>query len=102
MKKTLASLMTTLLFITHSVYATCSTPTAPDAPSAKPKLPSCMLNYKSTDTHDCSSSEVENYIDLINDYMKKLNAYAADAITYANSVQQFAKCSAEEAKEGLK
>ena len=61
-----------------------------------------MSSYKSTGTHDCSSSEAESYIDKINKYMKNLSAYAADAITYANNVQAYAKCSAEEAKEGLK
>ena len=77
-------------------------PTAPDAPSEKPSLPICMSGYKSTGTHNCSNTEADNYIDQINKYMKILSAYAADAIVYANGVQEYAKCSAEEAKEGLK
>jgi exo-beta-1,3-glucanase (GH17 family) len=103
MKNTIATVGITILFslsVNHA--AACETPNAPDAPSAKPSLPICMSSYKSTGKHDCSSTEAENYIDAINKYMKKLNTYAADAITYANAVQQFAKCSAEEAKEGLK
>ncbi|MES2580384.1 MAG: hypothetical protein V4552_07530 [Pseudomonadota bacterium] len=104
MKKTISTVCTAVLFslsVNHA-YAACETPNAPDAPSAKPSLPICMSSYKSTGKHDCSSTEAENYIDTINKYMKKLNTYAADAITYANAAQQFAKCSAEEAKEGLK
>lgn len=67
-----------------------------------PHYQSCMSGYKSAGTHSCSSSEANDYIDQINKYMKKLSTYAADAITYANGVQTYTKCSAEEAKEGLK
>lgn len=103
MKKTITTLFTVLIsFSFHHVYAACETPNAPTAPRAKPSLPICMSGYKSTGTHNCSSAEADNYIDKINYYMKTLSTYAADAITYANAVQQFAKCSAEEAKEGLK
>lgn len=104
MKKNICFIFTATLFSLniHSANAACSVPTAPDVPNAKPSLPICMSGYKSTGKHDCSSTEAENYIDEINKYMKKLSAYAADAITYANGVQSYAKCSAEEAKEGLK
>lgn len=104
MKRIVCIACTALLFslsVNHA-YATCEIPTAPDAPNIKPSLPICMSNYKSTGKHSCSSTEADNYIDKINDYMKALSTYAADAINYANAVQAFAKCSAEEAKEGLK
>ena len=90
------------LLLSSTSNAACVAPTPPDAPNAKPSLPICMMSYKSTGTHNCSSSETDNYIDTINKYMKTLSTYAGDAISYANAVQQFANCSAEEAKEGLK
>jgi len=104
MKKNLCIVFTATLFSLsiNAANAACSVPTAPDTPSEKPSLPICMSGYKSTGTHNCSNTEAENYIDEINKYMKILSAYAADAIVYANGVQEYAKCSAEEAKEGLK
>ena len=86
MNKTNLIFVTVFASLSMHANASCSTPTAPDAPTVKPTLPICMTGYKSTGTHTCSSSDADSHIDQVNQYMKTLSTYAADAITYANAV----------------
>lgn len=96
----------TYFFAVNPAFAYCSEPTFSKRPPTvsfirKPSKPYCM-----TSSSGCEEYEINSYVDSVNRYIGELNdlnqeaaTFAQDAIKYANAVNEFAECSAKEAKE---
>ena len=112
---TVSFLVLFIIIVTgDSVSAFCNTPSmysdAPSPPSSylRPSVPFCLSSYSYTRTHNCSSWEIDSYIDEVNEYIRKLNAFvddvqsfANDAVDFANQAAVYAKCEADSVKSEI-
>ena len=101
MKKLLGIVVLGLLIPTY-VFAWCSEPMAPDAPStyskpSKPSVPYCVNEWNNTHTCDdwiinSYNSDLESYRYEVDAYQRSLQNYVGDAEYFASEAYDYANC----------
>ena len=101
MKKILKIIIFMMLVPTY-VFAWCSEPMAPSAPSnwnkpSKPSVPFCVNEWNNTHTCDdwtisSYNSDLQRYRYELEDYQRKLQNYVNDAQYFANEALNYANC----------
>jgi hypothetical protein len=89
--------------------AFCSVPSfydsSPDAPGtfARPDVPYCLRELKWSGRHTCDDWEIDRYRSDVEAYVDKLNDYIREAVDFANAATRFAgdagayaRCEADE------
>ena len=101
MKKILKIIIFMMLVPTY-VFAWCSEPMAPSAPSnwnkpSKPSVPFCVNEWNNTHTCDdwtisSYNSDLQRYRYELEDYQRELQNYVNDAQYFANEALNYANC----------
>ena len=93
MKKLLAIMVLGFLIPTY-VFAWCSEPMAPDAPStyskpSKPSVPFCVNEWNNT--HTCDDWTINSYNSDLDSYRYEVDAYQRSLQNYVNDAEYFAR-----------
>ncbi len=101
MKKLLVIVVLGLLIPTY-VFAWCSEPSAPAAPStwnkpSKPSVPYCVNEWNNTHTCDdwtinSYNSDLDRYRYEVDAYQRSLQNYVNDARSFASEAYNYANC----------
>jgi len=92
MKKVIAIVVLGFLIPTY-VFAWCSEPMAPDAPStyskpSKPSVPFCVNEWNNT--HTCDDWTINSYNSDLDSYRYEVDAYQRSLQNYVNDAEYFA------------
>ena len=112
--KRFINILTGALLSASGAQAFCSEPSFYESPPSvpfggPPDTPYCMTGFSYSRTHTCDEWEVRNYISEVESYIDDLNNYVAEYLEFANSAASayetalaYAECSAAEATEELR
>ncbi len=80
-------------------WAYCYEPTTPEPPWNKPDVPFCLSSYSFRREHNCSTWELDTYLNDLDRYRRDLIAYVDESVEFARQAEEHALCLHDEAKD---